>query len=131
MSQRLLTCILCPNGCEIQVRWDGEPSEQSIRVEGNLCPRGITYALDELTYPMRTLTTSVRVMKGNQRLASVKTASPISRDRIEQVRALLMPIELHAPVEIGDVVLMDAAGTGVDVVVTRAVSKRLDTRETQ
>jgi CxxC motif-containing protein len=94
-------------------------------VDGNLCPKGVTYALDELTHPMRTLTTSVLVRGGVQRLAGVKTASAIPRDALSSVRAALRPIELRAPVAIGDVVLSDAGGTGVDVVVTRAVPKRL------
>jgi len=124
VSERIMTCILCPNGCELHVAWNGEPNEQSIAVDGNLCPKGITYAIDELTHPMRTLTTSVRVRGGVQRLASVKTAAPVSRDAIEAFRDQLRPVVLDAPAAIGDVVLENVKDTGVDVVVTRAVARR-------
>lgn len=124
MTERRLTCILCPNGCELQVTWDGEPTMDTVCVDGNLCPKGYTYALDELTHPMRTLTTSVLVRNGVQRLTSVKTAAAIPRDALSSVRAALRPMQLDAPVAIGDVVLSNAGGTGVDVVVTRAVSRR-------
>jgi len=124
MNERTMTCILCPNGCELRVTWAEEPSPATVSVDGNLCPKGLTYAIDELTHPMRTLTTSVRVRDGIQRLASVKTTTAIPRDALPAVRSALRSIELRAPVAIGDVVLADAAGTGVDVVVTRAVSKR-------
>jgi len=124
MNERAMTCILCPNGCELHVTWAEEPSPATVSVDGNLCPKGLTYAIDELTHPMRTLTTSVRVRDGVQRLASVKTTTTIPRDALPVVRSALRSIELRAPVAIGDVVLPDAAGTGVDVIVTRAVSKR-------
>jgi CxxC motif-containing protein len=124
VSERVMTCILCPNGCELRVMWDGAPSSDSLSVEGNLCPKGIAYAVDELTHPMRTLTTSVRVRGGVQPLASVKTALPVSRDALGSVRAALRPIVLDAPVHAGDVVLMNAAGTGTSVVITRDVPRR-------
>jgi CxxC motif-containing protein len=126
MSDRVLTCILCPNGCELQVSWEGTPTTESLSLEGNLCPKGLSYALGELTNPQRTLTTSVRVRHGVERLASVKTASPIARSALGGVRAALQSIVLDAPVSIGDVVLSDVDGTGVDVVITRAVARRPD-----
>ena len=124
MNHRVITCILCPNGCELEVGWDGEPTAQSVEVLGNLCARGISYALDELTHPERTLTTSVRVRGGVQRLASVKTVSPIPREAVIAARESLQPIVLNAPVAIGQVVMEDVAGTGIQVVVTRAVASR-------
>ena len=126
MNERTMTCILCPNGCELHVTWTGEPTKDTVSVDGNLCPKGLVYAVDELTHPMRTLTTSVLVRDGMQPLTSVKTASTIPRDALSAVRAALRPIVLHAPVAIGDVVLANAGGTTVDVVVTRAVAKRPD-----
>ncbi len=126
MNQRMITCILCPNGCELDVRWDSEPTEESIEASGNLCPKGIRYALEELTHPERTLTTSVRVRGGTQRLASVKTAAPIPRDALTAAREALRPIVLEAPVEIGQVVDQDLAGTGIEALVTRPVPRRPD-----
>ncbi len=123
MNNRLMTCILCPNGCELSVQWEGQPSEETLALDGNLCPKGLSYALNELTHPQRTLTTSVRVLHGKQCLTSVKTAKPVPREAIESVRAALLPIVLEAPVQLGDVVLQDAAGTGVCIVVTRAVPR--------
>jgi len=124
MNERIIPCILCPNGCELRVAWDGQPSEQSIAVDGNLCPKGVSYAITELTHPMRTLTTSVRVRNGVQRLTSVKTAAPIPRDAVPAIRALLRPATLDAPVAIGDIVLSNAGGTSVDVIATRPVPRR-------
>ncbi len=126
MNHRVITCILCPNGCELEVGWDGEPTTQSVEVLGNLCAKGISYALDELTHPERTLTTSIRVRGGVQRLASVKTVSPIPREAVVATRELLQPMVLNAPVAIGQVVVEDVARTGVQVIVTRAVASQSD-----
>jgi len=130
MNERQMTCILCPNGCEIDVRWIGTPTDETIRVEGNLCPRGVGYALEELTHPKRTLTTSVLVRDGVEPQASVKTAKPIPRESIEAARRELATASLDAPVAIGQIVVADAAGTGVPVVVTRAVPRRAAKRST-
>ena len=124
MSERGMTCILCPNGCDLEVRWKGNPTEDSVEVSGNLCPKGIRYALDELTHPERTLTTSVRIRGGTQRLTSVKTAAPVPRETLASVREALRSIVLDAPVAIGQIVAEDVAGTGIDVVVTRPVPRR-------
>jgi CxxC motif-containing protein len=117
MTRRIITCILCPNGCELDVEYSGQPSGETLVVEANLCPKGRTYALEELTRPKRTLTTSVLVRSGDQRLISVKTASPIPR---QAMRGTIVT----APVSIGDTILRDVAGTGIDIVATRAVERK-------
>ena len=122
-TKREITCILCPNGCELEVSYSGEPTAESLTIEGNLCPRGLDYALEELTHPKRTLTTSVLVHDGTQPQTSVKTACPIPREKVLEARAALRAAALSAPVSIGDVVIADVAGTGVDVVVTRPVAR--------
>ncbi|MGB2982693.1 MAG: DUF1667 domain-containing protein [Candidatus Bipolaricaulia bacterium] len=116
-----MTCILCPNGCELDVSFSGEPTAETISVEGSLCEKGEGYALEELLHPKRTLTTSVLVRGGTQPQTSVKTTRPIPRGYVVDAREALRDIVLDAPVAIGDVVLEDVAGTGVDVIVTRSV----------
>ena len=124
MTMKQMTCILCPNGCELDVTYSGEPTAETITVEGNTCPKGDDYALEELLRPTRTLTTSVFVRGGIQPQASVKTTVPIPRKAVVVARDALRGTILDAPVEIGDVVARDIAGTGVDVIVTRSVGCR-------
>jgi len=124
MKTESIICILCPNGCELDVRHSSDPIPETIEVEGNLCPRGIDYAIEEILHPKRTLTTSVLVRGGTEPQASVKTACPVPRDKLLDVRQALRSVALDAPVQIGDVALADVAGTGVDVVVTRSVEAK-------
>jgi len=123
MTERTVTCILCPNGCELDIRFSGEPTPESIEVEGNLCPRGVDYAIEEILHPKRTLTTSVLVRDGTEPQASVKTVCPIPREKLLDARTALQRLTLDAPVAIGDVIFQDVAGTGIDVIVTRAVDR--------
>ena len=46
-------------------------------------------------------------------------ALPISKAKIRDVMTQLRSVAVTAPVRIGDVILKDAAGTGVDVLASR------------
>lgn len=111
-----LTCIRCPRGCQLEAT-----VEKGVvtAVTGNACPRGAAYAADEVTHPMRCVTTTVRVSGGTDAVTSVRTAGDVPRELVRDVVTALAGVTLQAPVHVGDVVLPDACGTGVDVVATR------------
>lgn len=115
-----MICICCPMGCRMTV----EESGGVLTVSGNTCPRGKAYAIDEMTAPKRMVTFSLPVTDGNFATVSVKTASPVPKDRIFAVLAALDGITVAAPVSEGDVIVKNVAGTGVDVIATRTVSHR-------
>ena len=92
-----------------------------VSVTGNTCPRGDAYARKEVTNPTRIVTSTVRVTGGKLAMASVKTASDIPKGRIFDCVKALKDVEIPAPVTIGQVVLKDAAGTGVDIIATKNV----------
>lgn len=117
MEKKTLTCINCPLGCQVTVTFDGE---KIVSVTGNTCKRGDIYARQELTNPVRIVTTSVPV-EGSKtsKMLSVKTAEPVPKSKIFDVMAALAKTSVKAPVHIGDTVLADAAGTGVSVIATR------------
>lgn len=116
-----LTCILCPNGCDLTVETD--ETNKVLRVEGNTCPRGAEYARQELTAPKRNIATSVLVTGGALPLASVRLTGPIPKEQIFAVADAIHAVHLAAPVIIGQVVLPDVLGLGVDVIATRNVPK--------
>ena len=55
-------------------------------------------------------------------MLNVKTASDIPKDKIFACAEALKRVVLTAPVRIGDVVLENVAGTGVNVVAARNIS---------
>lgn len=119
MESRTLTCICCPMGCQITVETNGD---EIISVSGNTCKRGDTYARKEITAPSRTVTTTVRVAGGAVPVVSVKTRSDIPKGQIFACIRCLKDVTVEAPVRIGDVILSDVAGTGVDIVATKNVA---------
>ena len=119
--KRTFTCIVCPNGCEIEAEYEGA---QVRSISGNLCPRGGAYVTQELVDPRRTIATSVRVLGGALPLASVRLTSAIPKDRIFDVMAEINRHSLTAPVAIGDVALPNILGLGSDVIVTKNVDSR-------
>ena len=118
MEKRELICIGCPLGCMLTV--DIENGEV-VNVEGNTCPRGKAYAEKEVTNPMRIVTSTVRVVGGDRPMVSCKTASDIPKGKIFDVANALKDVVATAPVAIGDVLLADVCGTGVDIVATKNV----------
>ena len=116
VGKRELICIGCPMGCPVMVEMDGR---EIVSVSGNTCPRGDVYARKEVTNPTRIVTSTVKVEGGLVEMISVKTKEDIPKDKIFDCMRALKGITVKAPVLIGDVILADAAGTGVDVVATR------------
>lgn len=118
--KKVYTCIICPNGCEIEAKTDGK---KVLSVSGNTCGKGEEYVRQELTAPMRTIATSVRVKGGELPLASVRLTRPVPKDMIFPVMEQVKKICLAAPVRSGMVVLAKVCGTDSDVVVTKTVKK--------
>ena len=110
-----LKCIRCPLGCIVRVR----VTKSGIEVEGNRCPRGEEFALQEIENPMRILTTSVKVSGGSLPLVSVKTSGAVPKDKIKELMEYIKSLEVKAPVRIGDVLEENVMNLGVDLVATR------------
>ena len=112
-----IICIICPKGCRMDI------DETSLAVTGHECDRGIEYGRNELTNPMRTITSTVKIKGAIHRRCPVKTAAPIPKRLITEAMGLLRNVELTAPVKAGEVVLKDICGTGVDFIITRSYKK--------
>lgn len=118
MSERTVTCIGCPMGCRLRVTLDcGQVSE----VDGAACGRGASYARQECVCPMRQITTLARV-RGRREPLSVKTAQPVPKALIFACVEAIHRARVAPPVKIGDVVVKNVCGTGVDVVATMDVA---------
>jgi len=113
-----MLCITCPKGCTLEVTHAGKTV---LKVEGGGCKRGADYAAAELTDPRRMVATTVRVSGGAHPLLPVYTRKPFPKPRIPSLLEKLRQVELHAPVSMGQVVLADALGTGIDIIASRDV----------
>ena len=109
-----LTCIRCPMGCALSVEVE---EKKVLSVTGNRCKRGSEYARKEVISPTRTVTSTVRTQDG--RVVSVKTKEDIPKGKIYECMAAINEVVVHTPVVIGEVIINDVAGTGVDVIATK------------
>lgn len=108
-------------GCHLQV---DDRDRNNITVEGNTCPRGAKYAKDEVTCPKRVVTSIVNVTGGEINMVSVKTSDAIPKEKMFDALKLLDNISVSAPVEIGQVIIKDIFGLGVDIVATKTVCRK-------
>lgn len=115
--EQTITCISCPVGCRMTVVIEGG---QFVSVSGNTCKRGEVYARQECIAPQR-MVTAVIPVKGAAMPLSVKTRTPIPKDKINACMQALSRLEIAAPVHAGDVVLPDVCATGVDIIATKTV----------
>ena len=113
--KRNLICIICPRGCSLTA----DITSEGVSVTGNACPKGQEYAINECTNPVRTVTATIRVSNRYNTMVSVKTVTPVAKDKMMDVMQALRNTKVEAPLAIGDVVLTDVCGS--DIVVTKAV----------
>ena len=119
IEKRELICIGCPMGCLLTVTLNQGKVE---KVAGNTCPKGEAYAKKEVTNPTRIVTSTVRVEGGDRQFVSVKTKEDIPKDKIYACMKAINGIRSKAPIKIGDVLLENAAGTGVSIVATKGAA---------
>lgn len=119
--KRELTCISCPIGCLLTVE---EDEAGTLRVHGNACKRGEVYGIKEVTAPMRTVTSTVRVLNGAKPLASVRTQTDIPKDKIFDCMTAIKGVRRKAPISAGDIMIENVAGTGVNVIATSTVTEK-------
>ena len=116
MSVLKMTCIVCPRGCSLEV------DPEAGTVVGNSCKRGFEHGLAEATNPVRTLTSTVRVVEDNGEtigMEPVRTSQPIPKrlvfDAMREVDALRVKLPIHR----GDALIPNILDTGVDLIATK------------
>jgi CxxC motif-containing protein len=116
VEKRDLICIGCPVGCNLTVTLE---SGSVMKVEGNTCPKGDTYARKEVTNPTRIVTSTVEVIGGSRPFISVKTKNDIPKDKIFECMEEIKQIRVMSPVHMGDIIIENVAGTGISIVATK------------
>lgn len=111
-----LTCIICPRGCHLKI-------DDELKVTGNFCPRGAKYAVEEITNPKRTLTTTVKCNSEILKVLPVKTVPAIPKDKIFDCMQIVNSIVVSVPVKTGDIIVKDICGTGCDLVASRTLER--------
>ena len=119
MKQELI-CIGCPMGCQLTAEVENGAVTS---VTGNTCPRGAAYARRECVAPVRTVTGTVAIQGAALPVLPVRTGGEVPKALVFDVARTLGTVTAQAPIAIGDVVLRDVCGTGVDVVAAKNMEK--------
>ncbi|MCR4953094.1 MAG: DUF1667 domain-containing protein [Treponema sp.] len=124
-EEKTMTCIVCPIGCELHIRKIGSGNSTSdFDVTGNNCKNGEKYAIQEETFPMRTLTTTVRVNNGTQPLVPVKSVPEIPKILQLECMEVLKRFTAQAPIKNGDILYPDILGTGANIIACESVEEK-------
>ena len=114
-------CVACPVGCALTATVRGT---EVLQLEGNICPRGVSYASDEMANPLRTFTSTVRVTGGVLPVCPVRSRTPLPLAKVFDVTREVAEASLSAPVTIGQVIIENVCGTGTDIVASRSLGVR-------
>lgn len=109
-----LVCIVCPNGCLLQA----DQTAEGVQVTGNKCKRGIAFAVEELTAPKRSLTSTVATCFADMPVVPVRTDGEVPKEKIFALMAYLKTLRAERRYKTGEVLAADALNTGVNIIVT-------------
>ncbi|MBE5869114.1 MAG: DUF1667 domain-containing protein [Lachnospiraceae bacterium] len=113
-----IICTVCPRGCHIDVIGEGETVTS---VEGYGCKRGLEYASQEFTHPVRILTTTVKIAGIPGDLLTVRSAAPLPKEKLFDCMEVIRKVEVSAPVKRYDVIVENICETGIDMVATKSI----------
>ena len=117
MITKKVTCVICPKGCDIEVKYTVNDKESRVvEVTGHSCERGYNYAVSEVVSPVRTLTSTVKLVGGGTERLAVKSAEPLPREKLFECMAVIRKAQVISPVKMGDVIIENIAETGVDII---------------
>jgi CxxC motif-containing protein len=113
MNEKIITCVICPNSCEITASYD---EGRIIHMYGSKCKRGDLYATAECLNPARTLTTTVKVSGGEKNFLAVKSSAPLPKGLLIDCMSIINEVEHKAPVNVGDVIVRNILDTHIDII---------------
>lgn len=119
-------CTTCPSECLLTVEVERDANDAVVEVHtvtGNNCPRGDKFAHQELTCPMRVLTTTVAVSGGDEALLPVRTVEAIPLELHAQAMDLIRDLVVNAPIRMGDVVLENLLNTNIDLIASMDIDR--------
>ena len=116
-EERKFLCVSCPLGCGLTVSLDD--AGEVVKVEGNTCPRGESYARSEVKDPRRVFASTVRVRGGKLPVCPVRSKTPAPKGKLFGIAEEVAKLEVDAPVKIGQVLIHGVCGTDVDIAASR------------
>jgi CxxC motif-containing protein len=114
-------------GCSLSVN---EDANGELLISGNKCPRGSSYAQEEIKSPKRVVTAICKVLRNNNddktslsnhRRIPVKTNSACPKEKIDALLQAIYNTSVKLPVNAGDVIISNWNESGINVSITRSM----------
>lgn len=115
-GRKTVICIGCPLGCRVTVSLNKKGAIAGLK--GAECKQGEKYVLKEFENPVRILTTTVPTNSEGFPLLPVRTSKPVLKRALGDVMHVTATLGVEPPVEAGQVIKRNVAGTGADLVAT-------------
>lgn len=109
-----LTCIICPNGCTLQIEEAGE----GWNISGNLCQRGADFAVEEMTSPVRTICSTAATIFPETPVIPVRVSEDIPKEKIFEVMEEINKLVVTERVSRGKVLIHNVLGLKADIIVS-------------
>ena len=123
-KKKKIICTNCPLGCKINLVYADADEVEIIEAQGDRCKRGLEFAKQEITDPLRVVVTSVRVEDGEIPMASVRSDKPVPLRLMEEIMGVIRQTKVSAPVKRGDIIIENVLNTGANIISTRTVNKK-------
>ena len=118
--EKEIICTVCPMGCHITVRGEGE---NVISVTGHTCDRGEKYAAAEFAHPVRILTTTVKTDHEKIPVIPVRSERPIPKEKLMDCMEAIRQCRVKAPVHVYDIIFENICDTGINIVATSELAQ--------
>lgn len=113
-----ITCVECPKGCPIKITLE---NLQIVKIDGNICIKGRTYAGSEINNPVRIVTSSVLALGLPLKMIPVRTDKPVPKDKIFEVMSIIRKVRVTKPVHTGDIIVANILQSEANLIATRDV----------
>ena len=120
--QKQMICIECPKGCSLTAASD---ECGKLVVSGNDCPKGESYAIQEVTNPVRILTSTVRTKGLSVPMLPVRTDKAIPKSRLFEAMEEIKVIKINKIVVAGEVIRENFLGIiGINLIASRSINEK-------
>ena len=121
--EKKITCIDCPLGCSITVRYKKNKKNKIIKVIGNQCKKGIKFAKDEIIGLRWILTTTITIKSAKINRLPVRSDVPVKKEKIIEMVKEIKKVKISPPVKMGDTVAKNFMHSGVDIISSMSISE--------
>jgi CxxC motif-containing protein len=97
-----------------------------MHVSGNQCIRGEHFGFKEYTNPERMLITTMRIENSKFPVIPVRSQKPLPKDQLLAAVKIVDDHVCNAPVTMGQVVIPNILGTGIDVIASRSMDECIE-----